>query len=88
MNNVHIIYTPTFLRALAKLPRPIQEEVYEKVELFKLRENHERLRVHKLKGSFKNKYSFSITYSHRVIFLFEDKNTAVFLAIGDHAVYD
>lgn len=88
MQKIIIAYKPSFLRDFKKLDRRIQEEAKEKIVLFARRENHEKLRVHKLKGVLKNCQSFSVTYAHRVVFYWEDKNTAVFLAIGDHAVYD
>jgi plasmid maintenance system killer protein len=87
MQEIDIIFMPSFLREARKLSEALQDEVTEKIILFRDRGNHERLRVHKLTGILKNKYSFSVNYAHRIVFLWEDKNTAVFLAIGDHDVY-
>lgn len=82
-----ICYKPSFVRDFKKLPAELQEEVLEKVELFKDTENHKKLKVHKLKGRLGDYYSFSVTYSHRIVFEYESKNEIVFLAIGDHDVY-
>ena len=84
---LRVLYKASFVRDYKKLPIEIQEEVRERIALFKNRDNHESLKVHKLKGSLKNCHSFSVTYAHRIVFIWEDKQTAVFLAFGDHDVY-
>ena len=86
---IEIKYKPSFIRDFKKLAQEIQEEGFEKIELFKNNENHHKLKVHKLKGKLKNFYSFSITYSHGVVFEYKskDKQSVVFLAVGDHEVY-
>lgn len=84
-----VAYTPQFRRQFRKLPKNLQNEVFEKIELFRITTNHEALRVHKLKGSLDGRYSFSVNYRYRIVFLWEKKNTsAILLAVGDHAVYD
>jgi mRNA-degrading endonuclease YafQ of YafQ-DinJ toxin-antitoxin module len=82
-----ISYKPTFVRDFKKLPAPLQEEALERIDLFKDVENHKKLKVHKLKGRLEDFYSFSVTYSHRIVFSFESKNEAVFISIGDHDIY-
>lgn len=82
-----IRYKPSFIREFRKLSTDIQEEAKEKIESFKDPENHEKLRVHKLKGKLKDFHSFSVTYSHRIVFAYEDKQTVVFVAIGSHDIY-
>ncbi len=42
------------------------------------------VRTHKLSGNLKNYWSFSIEYDLRVIFYFEDDETAVFVDLGNH----
>ena len=42
------------------------------------------LRTHKLSGKLKDYWSFSIEYDLRVIFYFEDPETAVFVDLGTH----
>lgn len=80
-------YKPSFVRQLNKLPVVVQNEVFEKLELFKNTENHQKLRVHKLKGKLQSFYSFSVTYSHRIVFAYETNNDVVFISIGDHDIY-
>lgn len=42
------------------------------------------LRTHKLSGKLKEYWSVSIEYDLRVIFYFEDAETAVFVDLGTH----
>jgi len=44
---------------------------------------HPSLKTHKLKGALKNKYSCTITYSHRLIFKIVE-NDIYLLEIGSH----
>ena len=82
-----IRYKPSFVREFKKLPVELQEEALERINLFKDVENHKKLKVHKLKGRLADFYSFSVTYSHRIVFSFESKKEVVFISIGDHKVY-
>ncbi len=86
---MEVAYKPVFLRQMNKLSETLREEAIEKIELFKNPENHVHLRVHKLKGELEGRFSFSVNYRYRIVFVWEIKNTsAILLAIGDHAVYD
>ena len=87
MTPIKLIYTPAFLRKLKKCDPSLQEEIKERIVLFKERDNHKKLKVHKLKGELGDHYSFSVTYSHRIVFIWEDKQTAVLLSVGNHDVY-
>ena len=80
-------FKPSFVREFKKLPVELREEVLVRIELFKDKKNHESLKVHKLKGRLKEYHSFSVTYSHRIVFMYEQQDTVVFLAIGDHSKY-
>jgi len=82
-----IRYKPSFVREFKKLPDELQEEAFERMEFFKDKKNHKKLKVHKLRGKLKDFYSFSVTYSHRVVFMYEKNDEVVFLGIGDHNVY-
>jgi mRNA-degrading endonuclease YafQ of YafQ-DinJ toxin-antitoxin module len=84
---MEVAYKPSFIRDYKRLPPELKEEAREKIELFKDTANHKRLRVHTLKGKLKDVHSFLITYSHRVVFVYETKQRVVLLAIGDHDVY-
>jgi mRNA-degrading endonuclease YafQ of YafQ-DinJ toxin-antitoxin module len=82
-----ISFKPSFVREFKKLPAELQEEALERIDLFRKVENHQKLKVHKLKGRLSDFYSFSVTYSHRIVFSYESKTEVMFLAIGDHDVY-
>lgn len=79
--------TSQFKRSFRKLPPQIQKQAIKKKNLFVKDPFCKSLKTHKLKGKLKNKWSFSVTYSYRVLFDFKDKNKAVFYDIGDHDIY-
>lgn len=84
---IKLIFAPVFLRQLKSLSPEIQEEAVEKIELFKNRQNHQMLKVHKLKGGLHGFFSFSVNYRIRIVFQYNSENEAALLAIGDHDVY-
>ena len=84
-----VAYTPQFRRQFKKLPKPLQEEAFEKIELFGDFNQHSSLRVHKLKGRMDGRWSFSVNYRYRIVFMWEvQSESAILLAIGDHAIYE
>jgi len=85
---VKISFKPTFVRQFDKLVSGFQEEVLEKIELLKSRKNHKYLKVHKLHGRLVDRYSFSVNYKTRIVFIYLSKQEIILLAIGDHDVYD
>lgn len=86
--SIKIHFKPTFVRGFKKMEKNLQEEALEKIELFKDAKNHKQLKVHKLHGVLANRYSFSVNYRFRIVFVYLSKSEAVLLAIGDHEVYD
>ena len=84
---INVCFKPSFIRHFNKFPRDFQDEVIEKIELFKNINNHHLLKVHKLKGKLKKFYGFSVDFQNRVVFDYISKNEAVLLMIGDHNVY-
>jgi len=84
---IKVIYAPRFVREFSKLERGLQEEGLKKIKLFQNPKNHGRLKVHKLHGPLKDRYSFSLNYQYRVVFNFLSKDEVVFLAVGNHDVY-
>lgn len=84
---MEIIYLPSFIREFKHLDPSLQKEALEKIELFKNPENHRQLKVHKLKGRLKGRYSFSINYKTHVVFIFVSKHEAALLTIGSHDMY-
>ena len=84
---MHVSLSPQFRRQFRKLEQLLQEEILEKIELFKKPVNHQQLKVHKLHGRLKDRYGFSVNYKFRIVFIYLSKNEAVLLAVGDHEVY-
>ena len=84
---MEVYFKPTFIRKLKSLEAALQDEIMEKIELFKDEKNHKQLKVHKLQGVLSGKYSFSVNYKTRIVFLYISKNEVVLLAVGDHDVY-
>lgn len=84
---MEISYAPFFIRQFGAFEDDLQDEIIEKIELFKDRKNHRRLRLHKLKGQLLGRYSFSVNYRFRIIFAYISRDSAVLLAVGDHDVY-
>lgn len=88
MSKISVVYTPRFAKQIKTLDPQLQEETIEKIELFKNLKNHKQLKVHKLKGYFSGRYSFSVNYKIRTVFSYLSKKEAVLLAIGDHDIYN
>ncbi len=84
---IKITFTPHFARQLKKLELDVQEYAFEKVDLFKDPANHEKLKVHKLQGTFAGSFSFSVSYRIRIIFDYTTATEVILLAIGDHDIY-
>lgn len=82
-----ISYTSKFVRKSNKLSTDLKNQLIKAEERFKKDPYDQTLRTHKLKGQLKDYYSFSINYSHRVLFSIEPGGSVVFIDIGDHSVY-
>lgn len=87
---IEVAFKPSFIDIFNALEPRLQDEVLEKIELFKEPSNHRQLRVHKLHGELSGFFSFSVNYHYRIIFAYEGKgkNKAVFIRLGDHSLYD
>ncbi len=86
---MEVAFAPQFRKQFKKLPHALQEEALEKIELFRDSDTHPSLRVHKLKGVLEGRWSFSVNYRYRIIFMWERPyKSAILLAIGDHSVYE
>ena len=46
-----------------------------------------RLKTHKLTGSLKDYWAFSVTYSERILFRFINEKEVIFYKIGTHEIY-
>ena len=77
-------YSSRFVRTFRKLDPALQEEVIEKVVLFKSATNHKKLKVHKLTGKLKRVWSFSVNYRVRITFAKPKKNVFLLETLGTH----
>ncbi len=82
-----IAYTPAFERQFHALDTALQEEALEKINLLKETINHRQLKVHKLHGPLRGRFSFSVNYKFRIVFAYLSKDEVILFAIGDHDVY-
>lgn len=83
-----IIYAKEFAKEFNKLPVNIQRLYRKQEEIFKKDWRDPRLKVKKLKDH-PLPFSFRITRSYRVLFLFVESDTALFATIGNRKdVYD
>mgnify|MGYP001603310908 CR=1 len=87
---MEVSFSPNFLKSVHALSSSLQEEVIEKVELFRHQKNHPALKVHKLHGRLRGCYAFSVNYHTRIIFEYFNKPRRAFLlSIGNHDdIYD
>jgi len=84
---LNLIYTSIFLKEYNSLEASLQEEVSEKIVLFCNKDNHKNLKVHKLHGALKDRYSFSVNYKIRIVFRYLSSNEVALFDLGDHDLY-
>ena len=84
-----LIFTDTYLKREEKFFKKHPELIprYKKIlRLLELDPLHPSLRLHKLKGKFKDKYSVSITMNYRIIIAFVIiKEEIILIDIGAHS---
>ena len=82
-----ILYSSHFERALKALPKEQSFIVAEREKMFRSNCFDPKLKTHKLKGNLGRYWSFSITYSHRIMFQFLDSSSVAFIDVGNHVIY-
>ena len=82
-----ILYSPAFISQFERLDDTSRSHAYKKIDLFTKDPKHPSLRTHKLNGQLEGFLSFSVDYTLRIVFEYKDKNTVIFLKVGDHSVY-
>ncbi|MFH1534232.1 MAG: type II toxin-antitoxin system mRNA interferase toxin, RelE/StbE family [Nitrospirota bacterium] len=75
------------MKQFNKFPDALQDEIEEKIELFKKDPIHPSLKSHKLKGKLKGRFSFSVNYRIRIVFACLSKKDVVLLSVGSHEIY-
>lgn len=82
-----VIYTSDFLKSIKKISPKTAALINKRERIFLSNCFDKRLKTHKLKGKLENYWSFSITYSQRILFRFIGKNKVLFLIYGVHRIY-
>jgi len=82
-----IYYAPKFERRFCRLTKNTQLKALEKENIFRKNCFDPRLKTHRLKGRYKNYWSFSINYSYRILFQFCNDQEALFMDVGTHNIY-
>lgn len=80
-------FTSNFKKTYNKLIRKQPEfgfEVLEKLLLFTINPYNPILDTHKLKGKLSHMWAFTIRYALRIVFYFENDQTALLMDIGTH----
>ncbi len=85
---VTVGFTPEFFRRLKRLDLRLQEVAFKKIELFRDRDNHRQLEVHKLHGKYAGFFGFSIDRKNRIMFEWISNKEARLHAVGDHSIYE
>lgn len=81
-----IYYSSSFAKSWCKLPVRIQKKAAAAESIFKANNFDPRLKTHRLQGKYQQYYSFSITYSYRIIFEYYQEGV-LFIDIGIHGIY-
>lgn len=84
---MEIQVTDRFVKHYRKLPQQIKTKAKLRENIFRRNPFDGRLKTHKLLGKQKEVWSFSITYSYRITFIFLTESQVLFLDIGTHEIY-
>ena len=89
MPAVKIVYSSRFARSYKKLPTRVKRVAEKRERIFRRDPFDPRLKTHKLKGGLVGHWSFSITYSYRIVFRFASKDRKIVYwdDVGNHSVY-
>lgn len=79
--------SPRFKRSYKSIPKDIQTDFDLRLKVFIKNPFQKNLRTHKLKGTLKNYWSFSLKNGFRVLFEFSGKESINLLTIGPHDKY-
>ena len=77
-------YSSNFKKRIKKLPKPIVEKFYIRLELFKKDKFNSILNNHKLHGEYEGSNSLNITGDFRAIFEYVKEDYVLFSDIGTH----
>lgn len=83
---VEVSFSSSFRRVFKKRIKgtDLEDTFWQKLEQFSQDPFEPSLKTHKLCGTLKGFWSFSLDYDERVVFYFTDNGNAVFTDIGNH----
>ncbi len=87
MSPIVVKFNSGFEKKYKKYPQKQQKEIWGKIELFKNNPLDPSLNTHKLTGKFKDYWSFSVSYSMRIMFWYLKDGSIGFVDIGGHEIY-
>ena len=82
-----IHYTSRFIKDFKRLPKEKQNLAVKREKIFRNNCFDSRLKTHKLTGSLKDYWAFSVTHSERILFRFINEKEVIFYKIGTHEIY-
>ena len=82
-----IFYFPKFLRHYKSLAFDVKSRAVIAEDLFRKNPFDRKLKTHKLSGTFKGYWAFSIDIRYRVIFELYKKDIILFHDVGSHNIY-
>jgi len=82
-----IIYSSHFAKAFKELPKNVKKQAIKGEKVFRANCFDPSLKTHKLKGKLKEYWSFSINYSYRILFEFQEDGEVGFIDVGTHSIY-
>lgn len=86
---MNVGFNKNFKKRFDKLPKNIQEQFFNKLNVFLINSFNPILNNHQLRGKLKNMRSINVTGDIRAIYEQVDKNTVLFLTIASHSkLYD
>lgn len=82
---MRITTTKKFDKQFKKQPAKIEKEFEKRIEIFLTNMNDPLLRIHKLRGVYKELWSLNVTSDVRVVFDKGGEPVIIFVAIGSHS---
>jgi addiction module RelE/StbE family toxin len=80
-----IRYLPKFKKQYKKLPKKIQDQFDEKIQLFAVDPTLPMLKVHPLKGNFAGYWSMNVNGDVRALYIMDGDSIVIFGLIGTHS---
>ena len=84
---MEIEYSPRFKKKFQKLPKKVKEDALLSEKVFRKNPFDPKLRTHKLHGTLKEYWAFSISYNYRIGFTFITGKLVRFHDVGTHDIY-